>query len=234
MTGMTLRGAADRGRTRFDWLDGRHSFSFGRYIDRDWMGFGPLRVINDDRVAPGGGFATHPHADMEIITYVISGSLAHKDSMGNGSTIRAGGLQRMTAGTGVEHSEFNPSDTEPVRLLQIWIHPDRKGLEPGYEERADAMAGRTGEFVPLVTQDGRDGSMRLHQDAAILGAALEGGQSVTHTPAGDRQSWVQVVRGDVTINGIEAGEGDGVAAEAGVPLEIAAGASGEVLVFDLA
>lgn len=234
MTGMTLRGAADRGRTRFDWLDGRHSFSFGRYIDRDWMGFGPLRVINDDRVAPGGGFATHPHADMEIITYVISGSLAHKDSMSNGSTIRAGGLQRMTAGTGVEHSEFNPSDTEPVRLLQIWIHPDREGLEPGYEERADAMGGRTGELVPLVTQDGRDGSMRLHQDASILGAALEDGQSVTHTPARDRRTWVQVVRGDVTINGEPAGEGDGVAAEAGVPLDISAEASGEVLVFDLA
>jgi len=220
-------------------LDGRHTFRFGRSVDRDWTGFGPLRVINDDRIAPGGGFGTHPHADMEIISYVVSGALAHKDSMGNGSTIRAGGMQRMTAGTGVEHSEFNPSDAEPTRLLQIWIHPRETGLGPSYEERSDVFMGRTGELVPLVTPDGRlhngQPSMRLHQDASILGARLGAGQAVSHTPGAGRRTWVQVVRGDLTVNGLAVGEGDGVAAEPGVTLEItgAGGAGGEILVFDL-
>jgi redox-sensitive bicupin YhaK (pirin superfamily) len=233
-TNLTLRRAADRGTTRLDWLDSRHSFSFGHSIDPDWPGFGVLRVINDDRVAGGGGFATHRHDNMEIISYVVSGALTHKDSTGTESTIRAGDMQRMTAGSGIRHSEFNPSDTEPTRFLQIWIEPAQAGLTPGYEERTDIYAGRSGELVPLVTPDGRDGSMLVHQDASILGAKLSTGQTVTHTPGTGRRLWVQIVRGDLTVNGLPVVEGDGVATEPGSGVEIAASSDSELLVFDLA
>jgi redox-sensitive bicupin YhaK (pirin superfamily) len=233
-TGITVRRAADRGTTDFGWLDSRHTFSFGRYVDRDWVSFGPLRVINDDRIAGGGGFGTHPHDNMEIISYVVSGGLAHKDSTGTASTIPAGGMQRMTAGTGVTHSEFNPSKAEPARFLQIWIVPAERDLEPSYEERTDVYAGRTGALVPLVTPDGRDGSMRIHQDASILGARLGAGDAVAHTPGDARRTWVQVVKGDLTVNGVAVGEGDGVAADAGLALQFATREGAEVLVFDVA
>ncbi|USO00194.1 MAG: pirin family protein [Phycisphaeraceae bacterium] len=235
--GLTIRRARDRGRTQLPWLDGRHTFSFGRYIDREHMGFRELRVINDDRVAPSGGFATHPHENMEIVTYVVSGALAHRDSTGNGSTLRAGDAQRMTAGTGIQHSEFNPSGSEPLRLLQIWIFPERDGLQPGYEERRIGAADRPGELVPVVTPDGRDGSMKIHQDASIFAAVLRPGQSISHEPGADRHTWVQVVRGDLTVNGAAISEGDGVAVEPGASFTLAVaqeGGESEVLVFDLA
>lgn len=231
---LRIRSAADRGRTRLDWLDGRHSFSFGRYVDREHMGFRTLRVINDDRVSPGAGFAPHPHENMEIITFVVSGRLAHKDSLGNASEIGPGEVQRMTAGRGIVHSEFNPSATEPTRLLQIWIFPEREGLEPGYEQKDFRVSERAGELVPLVTPDGREGSLRIHQDASIYGAAVGPGRSARHEPGAGRHTWVQVVRGDLRVNGVAVGEGDGVAVEPGVALAFESDSSGEVLVFDLA
>lgn len=231
---LRIRKAADRGRTRLDWLDGRHSFSFGRYVDREHMGFRALRVINDDRVSPGAGFAPHPHENMEIVTFVVSGRLAHKDSLGNASEIGPGEVQRMTAGRGIVHSEFNPSPTEPTRLLQIWIRPAQLDLEPGYEQKDFRVSERAGELVPLVTPDGRDGSLRIHQDASIFAAAVGPGKSVRHEPGAGRHTWVQVVRGDLRVNGLPVGEGDGVAGEPGVALAFESDSAGEVLVFDLA
>jgi hypothetical protein len=230
---LTLSPAAARGRTHIDWLDSRHTFSFGEWYDPRQMGFRALRVINDDRVAPGGGFPTHGHADMEIVSYVLEGGLAHKDSMGTGSVIRPGDVQRMSAGTGVRHSEFNESPSEPVHFLQIWIIPDRRGHAPGYEQKSFPEAERRGKLRLVASPDGRDGSVSLHQDVALWVGVLDEGQKAELPLAAGRHAWVHVARGAATVNGKRLGEGDGAALseERSVSLE---GHGGEVLVFDLA
>jgi redox-sensitive bicupin YhaK (pirin superfamily) len=230
---LTLSPAAARGRTRIDWLDSRHTFSFGEWYDPAQMGFRALRVINDDRVAPGGGFPTHGHADMEIVSYVLEGALAHKDDLGTGSVIRPGDVQRMSAGTGVRHSEFNESRTEPVHFLQIWILPDRRGHAPGYEQKTFPEAERRGRLRLVASNDGREGSVSLHQDVALWAGVLDEGQTAELPLADGRHAWVHVARGAVSVNGKRLGEGDGAALsdERAVAL---AGHGGEVLVFDLA
>ena len=230
---LTLSPAAQRGRTNIGWLDSRHTFSFGEWYDPGQMGFRALRVINDDRVAPGGGFPTHGHADMEIVSYVLEGALAHKDSIGTGSVIRPGDVQRMSAGTGIRHSEFNESGAEPVHFLQIWIIPDRRGHKPGYEQKTFPEAERRGKLRLVASSDGRDGSVSLHQDVALWTGVLEEGQKAEVTLAPGRHAWVHVARGAVTVNGQRLAEGDGAALtdERAVALE---GHGGEVLVFDLA
>ncbi|MGE5194518.1 MAG: pirin family protein [Deltaproteobacteria bacterium] len=231
---LTIRPAASRGRTAIDWLDSWHTFSFGDYRDPKWRGFRSLRVINDDRIAPLGGFDTHPHRDMEIITWVLSGALEHRDSLGNGSVIRPGDMQRMTAGTGILHSEFNPSPNEPVHLLQIWLFPDRKGLAPGYEQRAFAQAELHNALRLVGSQDGRYGSVTIHQDADVYSATLEAGRSVRHEVSAGRHAWVQVARGSVDLNGRELATGDGVAVTDERSLEIAGRDASEIVLFDLA
>jgi redox-sensitive bicupin YhaK (pirin superfamily) len=231
---ITIRPARERGRTNFGWLDSWHSFSFGDYMDYDHMGFHSLRVINDDKVAPGGGFPTHPHRDMEIVTWVLSGALEHKDSLGTGSVIRPGELQRMTAGTGILHSEFNGSKTEPVHLLQIWLFPEKRGLTPGYDQRNFPAAERKGQLKLIASGDGRDGSVSFHTDASLYVAALEPGQKVTHTLAPGRAAWVQVATGSVTLNGKTLTAGDGAAVENESMLELVGVEDGETLLFDLA
>jgi quercetin 2,3-dioxygenase len=231
---ITIRPAGERGHTDFGWLDSWHSFSFGDYQDYDHMGFHSLRVINDDRVAGGGGFPTHPHRDMEIITWVLSGNLEHKDSIGTGSVIRAGDVQRMTAGSGILHSEFNASKTEPVHLLQIWIFPEKRGLKPGYAQTSFPAAERKGQLKLVASQDGRDGSVSFHQDASVYAAALSPGQKVTHTLAKGRAAWVQVATGAVKLNGKLLKTGDGAAIEDETALELVGIEEGETVLFDLA
>jgi len=230
---ITPRRAADRGRTRLDWLDSAHSFSFGGYHDPEWMGFRSLRVINEDVVRPGRGFGTHPHRDMEIVTWVLSGSLEHRDSMGNGSVIRPGDVQRMSAGTGVTHSEWNPSAEEPVHLLQIWILPERTSLEPGYEEARFDPESLAGGFRVIASRDGRDGSVTVHRDAEILVARLDAGGSAVHRPAAGRGVWVQVAGGEVEVNGERLGPGDGAAAEDEERIRVEAVRPADVILFDL-
>jgi quercetin 2,3-dioxygenase len=230
---ITIRPAAERGRTKIGWLDSWHSFSFGDYVDYDHMGFHSLRVINDDRVAAGAGFPTHPHRDMEIITWVLSGALEHKDSLGTGSVIRAGDVQRMTAGTGILHSEFNPSATEPVHLLQIWIYPEKRGLKPGYAQKSFPAAERKGQLKLVASRDGRDGSLGFHQDASVYVAALGPGQRAAHQLAPGRAAWVQVATGAVTLNGQHLKAGDGAAVTDEKALELVGVEEGETLVFDL-
>jgi redox-sensitive bicupin YhaK (pirin superfamily) len=231
---ITIRPAKERGRTAIDWLDSWHSFSFGDYYDPDHMGFRSLRVINDDRVAPGSGFGMHPHRDMEIVTYVLDGSLQHRDSLGTGSVIRPGEVQRMSAGTGILHSEYNPSPTEAVRLLQIWLLPERRGLKPGYEQRDFPAAQRQGRLRLVASPDGRDESVTIHQDADIHAALLGPGDRVAHRLRPGRHAWLQVARGSVTLNGKPLREGDGAAVSDEPGVEIAAEGPGEVLLFDLA
>ena len=231
---LTLRRSEDRGHADFGWLDSRYTFSFGQYHDRNHMSFGPLRVINDDRVAGGGGFPTHPHADMEIITYVLDGALAHKDSLGTGSVIRPGDVPRMSAGTGIEHSEFNASKTEPVHLLQIWIVPEHKGVAPSYEQKAFPDAERRGRLRLVASRDGRDGSLTIHRDADMFAAVLEAGQPVRHTVRSGRGAWVQVARGSAVLHGTQLHEGDGASVETPSELSLQAADSAEVLVFDMA
>jgi redox-sensitive bicupin YhaK (pirin superfamily) len=232
---LTVRKAEDRGHVRFDWLDTKHTFSFGEYFDPNHMGFHGLRVINDDRVAAGAGFPPHPHRDMEIVTYVLDGALAHKDSMGNGSVIRPGDVQCMSAGTGVRHSEYNASDSEPVHLLQIWILPAQQGTKPGYEEKQFAAEEKRGRLRLVAAPDGRDGAVTIHADAAIYAALLDQGETVRHSQAAGRSAWLHVARGAVTVNGRELKEGDGVAAEGAGDLEVVGGsADAELLLFDLA
>ena len=230
---ITIRPAGERGHTDFGWLDSWHTFSFGDYMDYDQMGFHSLRVINDDKVAAGGGFPTHPHRDMEIITWVLSGALEHKDSLGTGSVIRAGDVQRMTAGTGILHSEFNASRTEPVHLLQIWIMPEARSLKPGYAQQSYPTEARKGQLKLVASRDGRDGSLSFHQDASLYLAALDPGQKVTHTLAPGRAAWVQVATGSVTLNGNTLVAGDGAAVTDETTLELVGVESGETLVFDL-
>jgi len=231
---ITLRPADQRGRTAIDWLDSRHSFSFSDYYDPAHMGYRSLRVINDDRVAPGGGFGRHPHRNMEIVTYVLEGALEHRDSLGTGSVIRAGDVQRMTAGTGIYHSEFNPSDAEPVHFLQIWLLPEALNLRPGYEQRAAAELAGGGPLRLLASRDGRDGSVRIHQDADLYASLLDNEEAVTHALAPGRRAWIQVVRGAVAVNGKSLRPGDGAAVSELPDLTVTATADGsEFLLFDL-
>ena len=231
---ITVRKAADRGHFDHGWLDTWHTFSFADYHDPRHMGFRSLRVINDDRVAPATGFGTHPHRDMEIVTYVLEGALAHKDSMGNGSTIRPGDVQRMSAGTGITHSEFNASKVDPVHLLQIWLLPRERGLVPGYEQKAFTDEDKRNRLRLVASPDGRAGSVTIHQDAQLYATQLDAGHSVALEPANGRHAWVQVARGAVTLNGIELGAGDGAALSDESRIELTGREASEVLVFDLA
>jgi redox-sensitive bicupin YhaK (pirin superfamily) len=229
---MKIRRAEERGQANYGWLDTQYTFSFANYYDPKQMGFHALRVINDDRVAPGGGFDTHPHRDMEIITYVLSGALEHKDSMGNGRVIRAGEFQYMAAGTGVLHSEFNPSPSEPVHLLQIWIVPDQKGLKPGYAERTRSQLP-TGRLNLVASKAGRDGSIAINQDADVYLAKLDPREAVSHQLGPERHAWLHVAEGEVTLNGQALRAGDGVAISAEGALDLKADAPAQVLLFDL-
>lgn len=228
-----IRPSADRGRTQLNWLDGRHSFSFGHYYDSHHMGFGPLRVINEDIVAPGGGFAPHSHANMEIITVVLSGELAHRDSLGNGSMIRPGEVQRMSAGSGIEHSEFNASKTLPVHLLQIWIQPDRLNGPPGYVQQIFPKEQRENRLCLVISPDGREGSLPIFQNATLYITLLETGKSLTYSLAEGRRSWLQIASGAIKFNGTTLYAGDGAAIEQEKELELQASEDAEVLVFDL-
>lgn len=207
---LTIRKAGDRGVADFGWLNSHHTFSFGNYFDPHHMGFGTLRVINDDRVAGGGGFATHSHQDMEIISYVIDGALEHKDSIGNGSIIKPGDVQRMSAGTGISHSEYNHSTTDPVHFLQIWVVPDQKGLQPGYEQKYFDPQAHRGQLRLVGSQDGRHGSVTIHQDVNLYSAHLGVGDRLTYDVPNHRHVWLQVVRGDLTINDHLLTVGDGM------------------------
>jgi redox-sensitive bicupin YhaK (pirin superfamily) len=229
----TLRSASDRGSTRTSWLDSRHSFSFADYYDPRQMGFSVLRVINDDRIAPGSGFPMHGHRDMEIVSYVVEGGLAHRDSLGNGSVIRAGELQRMRAGRGIRHSEFNASATESGRFLQIWILPERPGLEPGYEQRAFPLEERLGRWLPLVTPDGEGGSLSIAQDVVISGTLLEPGLELPVPVRPGRRGWLQVVRGELQLGSRALVEGDGVAFDGPDQQQLSASTRSELLFFDL-
>jgi redox-sensitive bicupin YhaK (pirin superfamily) len=231
---ITTRPAQDRGSADLGWLASRHSFSFGHYYDADHMKFGPLRVINEDWIKPAGGFATHGHSDMEIITYVIDGALAHKDTTGGGSVIRRGDVQHMSAGTGIRHSEFNGSDDEQVHLLQIWIEPDADGLTPGYDEKHfDLDSGAEGKLL-LASKDGRDGALAIHQDADLYAVRLQPGATVSHDTGPRRKLWIQVVAGDLTVNGIAAAPGDGLAISEEDALTLTATTGAEALLFDMA
>jgi len=231
---MQLRKATDRGRTDWGWLDSRHTFSFGDYFDPKHMGYRALRVINDDRVAPGEGFGTHGHSDMEILSYVLEGGLAHKDSMGTGSVIRPGEIQMMRAGTGVTHSEYNASKTEPVHFLQIWIVPDQRGLAPAYGQKPiDREAARRG-FALLASHDGREASLQISQDVALWLTLLENGARRELALASGRHAWVHVARGTVDLNGDSLAEGDGAAVSGPGAVRLAGKGPAEVLVFDLA
>jgi quercetin 2,3-dioxygenase len=230
---ITVRRSADRFHTELGWLDSRHTFSFGEHHDPEHVGFRSLRVINEDRVNAGSGFPTHPHRDMEILSYVLEGALSHKDSMGTGSRIQPGDVQRMSAGTGVLHSEHNAAN-QTTHFLQIWILPERRGLPPGYEQRAFPESERQGKLRLLAARDGRDGAVTVHQDAELYGALLEPGARVTHSLRAGRHAWVQVARGAVRVAGEELGEGDGAAISGEQAVEITATAAAEVLLFDLA
>ncbi len=229
---MKIRKADDRGQANYGWLNTHYTFSFANYYDPEQMGFRALRVINDDVVGPGGGFDTHPHRDMEILTYVLSGALEHKDSMKNGRVIRAGELQYMAAGTGVLHSEFNPSPTEPVHLLQIWIVPDKKGLQPRYAEKTGSQLPG-GRLNLVASKTGRDGSIAINQDADLYLAKLSAGEAATHVVRPNRHAWVHVAEGEVTLNGEPLRAGDGAALSEENALKLAGKTPAQVLVFDL-
>lgn len=229
-----IRNAADRGAVNMGWLDSRHTFSFGHYYDPAHMGFGTLRVINEDRVRPGKGFGTHGHENMEIISYVIDGALEHKDSMGNGSVIRPGDVQRMTAGTGVTHSEFNHSAEAPVHFLQIWILPEKDGLDPGYEEKRFEREDKQDQLRLVASREARDGSIRVHQDVDLYASILSPNSEVTHEFAEGRRGWMQVVNGSIRLNDVEMTAGDGAAIADVDQVTVAALDTSEVLLFDLA
>ena len=230
---ITIRKSTDRGHANHGWLDSFHTFSFADYHDPAHMGFGPLRVINEDRVQGGAGFPTHGHRDMEIISYVISGALEHKDNLGTGSVIVPGDVQRMTAGRGVMHSEYNASKTEKVHFLQIWVLPRERGLPPAYEQKTFADE-RRGKLRIVASPDGRQGSLSIHQDVEIYAALLSAGQAVAHSLAPGRSAWVQVARGSVTLDGVPLVAGDGASVRNQESLNIAADADSEILLFDLA
>lgn len=227
------RKANERGHADFGWLDSHHSFSFGQYHDPNHMGFGALRVINDDRVTGGAGFDTHSHKDMEIVSYVLDGALAHRNSLGSGSVIRPGDVQVMSAGTGVRHSEFNASKTDPVHFLQIWIIPEKQGLKPAYAEKHFPEAERLGRLRLIASPDGRDGSLTIRQDASILAAVLEEGSELVHPLAEGRRTWLQAAKGSLDVNGHNVMEGDGLAIVKEESLAIKAASRSEILLFDL-
>jgi redox-sensitive bicupin YhaK (pirin superfamily) len=235
---MTIRPAQERGHAQHGWLDSRHTFSFGSYHDPRQMGFRSLRVINEDRVAPAQGFGTHPHQDMEIISYVLEGALEHRDSMGTGSVIRPGDVQRMSAGTGVTHSERNPSESEPVHFLQIWLVPARRGIQPSYEQKTFTAPDKRGRLRVVASPDGRDGSVSIHTDAVVLAGLFDPGETAELALAPGRHAWVQVVRGNARVNGqdLSAGDGAALSGESLVRVEGPgqAGDPAELLVFDLA
>jgi len=230
---LTVRKAEERGHANHGWLDTYHTFSFADYQDMRHMGFGPLRVINDDTVKPGQGFGTHGHRDMEIITYVLDGALEHKDSMGNGSIIRPGNVQRMSAGTGVRHSEFNPSRDEGVHFLQIWIEPKITGVKPGYEEKQFGLAEKKGQLRLVASPNGREGSVTIHQDAHVYASMLDGKDTVTHRLAPGRRAYIHVARGAVKVNGNALKDGDGARVENESSIELKDAREAEVLLFDL-
>jgi len=230
---ITIRTANERGHANHGWLDTYHSFSFADYYDPAWMGFRNLRVINDDLVMPGMGFGMHPHRDMEIITYILAGSLEHKDSMGNGRVIRTGEVQYMAAGTGIRHSEFNPSEDEAVRLLQIWIEPDHRGAKPRYEEKSFANA-EAGKLHLVASKSGREGSIAINQDADLWLARLEPGQSLSHVIAPGRHVWLHVGEGELTLDGRTLSSGDAAALSSESQLTIRTSKPSQVLLFDLA
>ncbi len=231
-TMMKIRRSEDRGQANYGWLNTHYTFSFANYFDPEQMGFRSLRVINDDVVAPGGGFDSHPHRDMEIITYILSGALEHKDSMKNGRVIRTGEFQYMAAGTGVLHSEFNPSPTDPVHLLQIWITPDKKGLKPQYAERTGGQLPE-GRLHLVASKGGRDSSIAINQDADLFLAKLSPGQSVKHELRPGRHAWLHVAEGEVTLNGQGLRAGDGVAISEETALGLTSQTPSQVLLFDL-
>lgn len=230
---ITLRRAGDRGHLDFGWLDTSHTFSFGSYHDPRHMGFRVLRVINEDRVIPGQGFPTHPHRDMEIITYVLEGALEHRDSMGNGSVIRPGEVQRMSAGTGVTHSEYNASRSEGVHFLQIWILPEARGLEPGYEQKAFTAEEKRGKLRLVASRDGAEGSVKLNQDVKLYAALLEQGEELSFAIEPGRHAWVHVARGEAQLNGRPMAAGDGASASGEGRLVLRGERGAEILLFDL-
>ena len=230
---LELRKSTDRGYADHGWLKSHHSFSFADYYDPRHMGFGPLRVINEDRVASGRGFGTHGHRDMEIISYVLDGSLAHKDSMGNGSSLRYGDVQRMSAGSGVMHSEFNHSPDAPVHFLQIWIQPNVQGIPPSYEEKHFDTASKQGQLRLVASSDGREGSVLIHQDAQLYASILSGDDQVTHELTPGRLAYVHVIRGRVSVNGVELAEGDAAKISQEQAVTLSQADAAEVLLFDL-
>jgi quercetin 2,3-dioxygenase len=231
---ITVRKGNERGASNFGWLDSKHTFSFGHYYDPENMGFGTLRVINEDVVSGGKGFGTHPHDNMEIISYVLEGALAHKDSIGTGSVIRPGDVQRMTAGTGIAHSEFNASNSDPVHFLQIWVLPEQRGLAPSYEQKSFPAETRKGRLALVGARDGRDGAVTIHQDLDLFVGNLGKGDAVTHALRPRRKAWVQVTRGEVVVNGTVIGAGDAAALTDETAVTIGANDNAEVLLFDLA
>lgn len=230
---ITVRQAKDRGHFNFGWLDTYHTFSFGDYYDPRFMGFRDLRVINEDRVHPGRGFPTHGHRDMEIITYILEGSLEHKDSIGTGSVIRPGEVQRMSAGSGVRHSEHNHSESEPVHLLQIWIMPNVQNIEPSYEQKTYTDEEKRGRLRLVASPDGSDSSVKIHQDARVYATLLEPGQEVSHQLGSQRHAWVQVARGAITLNDQVLNQSDGAAVNLEQSLKLVGREAAEVLLFDL-
>jgi quercetin 2,3-dioxygenase len=230
---LELRKSGDRGYADHGWLKSFHTFSFADYYDPGHMGFGPLRVINEDRVAPGQGFGAHPHRDMEIISYVLDGAIEHRDSMGNGSIIRPGDVQRMSAGTGVRHSEYNPSPAEPVHFLQIWIEPGQTGIAPSYEQKHFAAADKRGSLRLVASPDGRDGSVTIHQDACLYAGLIDGDEQVAHALAAGRRAYVHVARGRIVVNGQSLAAGDALKVQGEQRITLAEGDAAEVLLFDL-
>ena len=227
----TIRRAAERGHFENSWLNANHSFSFGEYYDPRNMGYSNLRVLNDDTIAPNGGFPTHPHDNMEIVTYVLSGALEHKDSMGNGSIIRPGDVQRMSAGTGIRHSEFNPSPDVPVNLLQIWLRPNTLGVEPEYSQKHFAPEEKRGRLLLIVSPDGKDGSIATYQDSLVYASILEDGEKVSHDPEDDRQLYLHVATGSLVVNGEQLQHGDSIVTTGRI--EVTTDSEGEFLLFDM-
>jgi quercetin 2,3-dioxygenase len=231
---IAVRKSEARGHANHGWLDSYHTFSFANYYDRNYMNFRSLRVINEDVVNPGKGFGTHGHSDMEIITYVLEGALEHKDSLGTGAVIKPGEVQRMSAGTGIQHSEFNPSQTDRVHLLQIWLLPDTNGLEPSYEQRDFPVVERRGKLRLVAARDARDGAVKVHQDVDLYAAVLDKNSRVSHVLQPNRHAWIQVARGAVLLNGLTLEKGDGAAVSDEAELVIEAAEDAEFLLFDLA
>lgn len=231
---INVRHAADRGSVNLGWLDSKHSFSFGHFVDPDYMNFGPLRVINEDRVQPGEGFPTHGHENMEIISYVLEGALEHKDSIGTGARIKPGEVQRMSAGTGIQHSEYNPLSDEVVHFLQIWIIPDTQDIEPGYEQKMFDRADRQGVLKLVAASDARDGALKIHQDVDLYSTVLSNGDDVSLELRDGRRAWVQVAQGSVQVNGAQLNPGDGAAITNEQAVSLSATSEAEVLIFDMA